>query len=634
MQIPKLLTSSCVIAALCLPQLAAQNMTTNIAIEPPKHHFYGFLTKPYQQRKIPAINLENSPRLASLIRAGNLYLTAQDVIALTLENNIDIETQRYGPLMAREDIRRASVGGNLRNPSIPIAAGPQSVSLTGINVSTTSLASGAGITSAGGITGALGALIPQTDPFLTIQASAGHYTYPESNLVLDETSYLVTGQRNLYVTYSQQFMTGAAVTLSYNSSRADANSPTNILNPVTTGSLGLSLSQNLLQGFGRSINNRYIRIANNNAKVADLQLKQQVITTVSAVLNLYWDLVAFREDVSLKQRALEAAQKLFEDNRKEVGAGAIAALEVTRSQAEIPARQQDVLLAQTNVLQQEIVLKNALSKRGAADPLLEEIHIIPLDRIAPPATEPVQPVQDLIKEALAVRPDIQQNRINLASQGLVLLGDKSALKPTLQAFANFTNNAQSGAINPLNLDYEYGAPDPFYIGGYGTFLSQIFRRSFPNYTVGFSLSMPLRNRAAQADYATDTLQMRQQQLQFEKSSNQVGADVRIALIGLQQARTRYDTAVKARQMADEALKAEQKKYEFGKSTNAAVIQVQRDVVTAESEEVQAMANYTHARIAFDQAMGRTLERNNIEMAEAESGRATRQSVLPANLPNK
>jgi outer membrane protein len=617
---------------IALISLPAAAQPSHITVIPPRSHALGFLTNRYERTTVPPVNLTNTHRLEALIRAGNLYLSARDVIALTLENNIDIETQRYGPLLALQDIRRAQVGGALRAPATPIAAGPQSVSLTGINVSSTSLASGTGVSSSGGITGLIGSLVPQTDPVLSLSAELGHYTSPQSNIVTTQTNYVVEGERFFSAGYSQEFMPGTAVNLSFRSGRYSVNTPTTLLNPLTIGSLSLTVSQNLLQGFGRATNSRYIRIAGNNAKVTDLQLKQQVITTVSAVLNLYWDLVAFNEDLHLKRLALDSAKQLFEDNKKQVDAGSIAAIEVVRAQAEIPARQQDVLVAETNLLQQEIVLKNALSRHGIEDPLLTEVHIIPLDAIQVPQIEDLPPLQQLLKQAMAQRPDLEQNRINIRSQALVLLGDKSALKPSLQAYVSFTNHAQAGVDNPLNVGYEYGAPDPFYYGGYGTFLGQIFRRNFPDYSAGFSLSIPLRNRAAQADYATDQLQMRQQQLQFEKSVNQVSVDVRNALIGLQQAHARYDAARETLKLTQETLDAEKKKYEYGKSTNAQVIQAQRDVVSAESEQVQSMANYTHARIAFDQALGITLDRNDITMAEASSGRVDRKSELPDVLP--
>jgi outer membrane protein len=620
-----------VLLALCGCAMAIAAEPANIAILPPKPRPLGFMLRPFQQRAVPPANLDNSPRLQLLIRGGNLYLTAQDVIALTLENNIDIETQRYGPLLAQQDLRRAQVGGALRNPTTAIAAGPQSVSLAGINI-TTSLASGAGVGSSGGITGLIGALVPQTDPIISLSASFGHQTTPLSNLIVDQTSYLIQNYQSYNANYSRQFMPGTALSFGFNTTHVSVNSPTTLLNPLTIGSLYLNVSQNLLQGWGVATNNRYIRIARNNLKVTDLQLRQQVTTTVAAVLNLYWDLVAFNEDVRLKKEALDAAQKLFEDNKKELAAGSVAAIEVTRAQAEIPARQQDVLIAETNVLQQEIVLKNAISRHGIQDPLLESAHIIPLDRTTVPPVEDLGSVRELIAQAMQQRPDLQQNRINIESQAMVLLGDKSALKPSLQAFASLTNHAQAGAPNPLNAGYIYGSPDPFYQGGFGTFVSQLLRRNFPDYAAGFSLTIPIRNRAAQADYATDLLQMRQQQLQLEKAGNQVAVDVRNAVIGLQQAHTRYESAVDARKLAQETLAAERKKYEFGKSTNAAVIQSQRDVVTAESEEVQSMANYTHARIALDEALGVTLERNNITMEEASAGQVERRSVLPVNLP--
>jgi outer membrane protein TolC len=602
--------------------------TSNIAVLPPQPRALGFLTRPYRQRIVPPINLANSSRLATLIRAGNLYLTVQDVVALALENNIDIETQRYGPLLFREDLRRAQVGGNLRVPSTAIAAGPQSVSLAGINVGNTSLSSGTGVSSSGGITVSFGSAIPNLDPLVSMSASLGHFTSPESNLIVDRTNYLVEGSRSFSLGYSQQFLPGTAVSASYGAARNSSNSPSNLLNPIDTGSLSASVTQNLLQGFGASVNSRYIRIAGNNVKVSDLQLKFQVITTVAAVLNLYWDLVTFNEDLRLKRQALEAAQKLYDDSKKEVAIGAKAAIEATRAQAEIPARRQDVLLAQTNILQQEIVLENALSKHGIEDPVLADVHIVPLDHIEVPPVLEIPPTKELVAQALAGRADLQQNRLNLASQALVLKGDRSELRPQLQAFATFTNHAQAGVPNPLNIGYEYGTPDPFYIGGYGTALGQLFRRNFPDYSAGISLTIALRNRAAQADYVTDQLQLRQLQLGLEKSANQVGVDVRNAVIGLQQAQVRYQTAVQTRELAEETLQAEQRKYQLGSSSNALVIQAQRDVVNAESEEVQSMANYTHARIAFEQALGVTLERNGISMADAASGMVQRQSALP------
>jgi outer membrane protein len=599
-----------------------------IRVEPAGAGFLSPIIRPYRERYVPPANLRNSGRLESLIRSGNLYLTAQDAIALAIENNIDIEIQRYGPLLGREVIRRASGGGALRNVGVGILAGPQSVSLAGINIGAVT-STGAGVSSGGGIVTQIGPTIPNLDPIVFAYASFAHNTTPLSNVLLFKTDYLINNGRVYQYGYTQQFLPGTSVQLTFTESRSSVNTPTSLLNPSISGNVDLFLTQNLLQGFGRSVNSRNIVVARNNEKVNQLQLKQQVITTVAAVLNLYWDLVSFSEDVRLKRDALAAARKLEDDNRAEARLGAVAQIDVTRAEAEVQAREQDLAISQTNLLQQEIVLKNALSRHGVEDPSIEEVHVVPLDRIEVPATQPVRSVKELVTQAIATRPDLEQTRIDIRSSMTMLAGSRNALRPTLNAFAEFTNHGLSGSPNPLNLDpAANGSPDPYYIGGYGNFLREIFRRNFPDYSIGIQLNIPLRNRVAQADYATDLLTLRQNRLQLQRGINQVGVDVRNAEIGLEQAHSRYLAAVRARELAQQAEHAEEMNYQYGKSTVFQVIQAQRDVVTAETEEVQSMANYTHARIAFDQATGTTLDTNHIEMAEAIAGKVKRSSMLP------
>jgi outer membrane protein TolC len=416
--------------------------------------------------------------------------------------------------------------------------------------------------------------------------------------------------------------------LTYSTYRSKLNSPTTLLNPYTQGSLDLYIQQPLLQGFSRAVNNRNIRVARNNMKVTDLQFKRQVIVTVSAILNLYWDLVSFREDLRIKEQAVATAQKLSDDNRAQVKLGSMAAIEVTRAAAELSNAKQDLLITQTNVLQQETVLKNALSRNGISSAWFDEIHIVTLDKIVVPEREDLKPTNDLIQDALSSRPEIEQTRINLESSRVNLLGTKNALLPSLSTFVELTNNALSGSANALNVGNIYGVPDPYVVGGYGNLLTQIFRRNFPNYSVGFSLNIPFRNRAAQGDYVADQLQLRQSELQLQKSISQVRVDVKNAVIALNQARARYETAVATSKLAQETLEAERNRFRFGESTISQVVQAQRDVTLDQSLEVQAMANYTHAQIAFDEAVGRTLDVNHIQIDEAVTGQVARTSSIP------
>jgi len=599
-------------AALALQTASAQ---TAARIDPATGGL-GWFTRPYQARNIPPINLANTSRLDSLIRAGNLYVSAQDVVALALENNIDVEVQRYAPLLAREVLRRAEGGGLLRNPGQGVAAGPVSVSLTGVAVNT----NGAPAATTSGVSSSvltqLGPNIASFDPTITGVAQFQHTTSPQSNTVLVGTTEFVDSVRTFQLSYSQSFHWGMNAQMTYYSTRQSVNSNSFNLNPYTTGDLDLTITQNLLNGFGSPVNTRNIRVQKNNLKVTDLQFKQQVITTVSAVLNLYWDLVSFTDDVKAHEQEVATAQQLLDNNQKQVEIGTLAAIEVTRARSQLYAAKQDLLISQTNVLQQETILKNALSRAGVATSDLADVHVVPLDQIVIPEKDDLPPADQLVAEALKSRPEIEQARINIASKNINLVGIRNSLKPTLQAFAELTNNGLTGAITPAG---QAQGGVPYLTGGYGNLLAEIFRRNYPNYSAGISLNIPLRNRAAQSDYATSEIEIRQDQLNLQKQTNQVRVDVQNAVIGLQQARARYEAAVQGRLLSQETFDGDKKKYDLGAATPYQVVQDQRDLASAQSSEAQAMANYTHARIQFDQAMGRTLEVNHISLDDAMAG---------------
>lgn len=612
-------------AALAFPQ-------EPLRVEPAEAGWLGWLTRPYQARNIAPARLTNSPRLNALIRAGTLYLTAQDVVALAIENNIDVEIQRYTPLLAQEVLRRAEAGGFLRSVGLPVQTGPQSVSLQGVSVNTgggVAGSSGTGITSGGGIVTQLGPAIPSFDPVISGFANFQHATTPQSNTVLTGTTALIQNSRSFQASYAQNWSFGLSGQLSYSSNRIKVNSQFFNLNPFTNGSLDLQVTQNLLQGFGRAVNERNIRVQRNNIKVSELQFEAQLQNTVSSTLNLYWDFVAFGEDVRARQQAVNTAEQLLSDNRKRVELGSLAEIEITRAEAQVYATRQDLTIAQTNLLQQETILKNAITRSGLADAGLANVRIIALDKIAVPADVAIRPIEDLVTEAAGNRIDVRQARINLESNELNLVGIRNSLKPGLQLFAQLTNNGLTGELTPLGANI----PGVDYLaGGYGNLLAQIFRRNYPNYSAGFSLNIPLRNRAAQADYAISLLELRQNELSIRRSVNQIRVDVQNAVVGLEQAKARYDAAVQSRVLSEQTLAADQRKLELGASTPFQVIQDQRDLATALSSEIQAGANFTHARIAYDDALGRTLEVNNVVVTDALKGRVATVSTLPASLP--
>jgi outer membrane protein len=612
------LASTLLVVAMTVNSASAQS---SIRIDGPSSYPGSWFTRPYRARTVPPINMANTSRLDTLIRAGNLYLSAQDVVALVLENNIDIEVQRYGPLLAREVLRRAEGGGLLRSVGQGVASGPSSVSLAGVSINTT----GAPAVTGGGVNSSvltqLGPSIPSFDPSFTAFANFAHTTTPQSNTVLSGTQALIFDTRSFQASYSQNTHFGLTGTLSYSSQYQRVNSTFFSLNPYTSANVDLTVTQNLLNGFGRAVNERNIRVQKNNVKVTDLQFKQQVITTVTAALNVYWDLVSFTQDLKARQEEVATAQQLFENNQKQVQIGTLAEIEVTRAQSQLYTAKQDLLISQTNLLQQETILKNVLSRAGVATSELANTHIVPLDRIEIPAKDQLRPTDELVSQALNNRIEIETDKINIESNKTNLVGIKNSLRPTLQAFAELTNNGLSGDATAFAM---LTGGVPVFAGGYGSALAQIFRRNYPNYSAGFSLNIPLRNRAAQSDYVTSVIELRQNELALQKQINQVRVDVQNAVIGIQQARARYEAAVQARALSQQTFDGDKRKYELGASTAYQVVQDQRDLASAQSSEVEAMANYSHARIALDQALGITLEVNHISLDEAMSGKVVKK----------
>jgi outer membrane protein TolC len=593
------------------------------------------LTNKYRPRTVGPINLSNSSRLESLLRAGRIYLSLRDAIALALENNLDIELQRYGPRIAETDLLRAQAGGVVRGVPTSIQNGPASAAsnLQGGGGGGNPVSGGA--SNAGGGAGAAtvlfsGTQVPSLDEVAFVNYTWGHRTQAQANSFSSGIPTIVLNNSQLNSGIQKQWLTGTSVTLGYFQTKQASNVVRAEINPVTSGNMSLQFSQPLLQGFSYAVNSRNIRIAKNNVKVSDLVFQQQVIATVANVVNLYSDLVSFNEDVKVRTQALALAVKLYSDNKKQVEIGTLAPIEIVRAEAEVARSQQELTQAETQVLQQETILKNFLSKIGVMSPSLGEARIVPTDKLEIPDVEAVQPIQDLVSQAIERRPELAQARLQIENSKISLEGSKNLLLPSLNLVGTAQNNGLAGSVNdlPLPVDPQTGLissrpANPAFIGNLGSVWSQILSRNYPDYSVGFQLSIPLRNRAAQADVVRDQLSLRQAELRQRQELNQIRVDVQNALIGLQQSRAQYQAAQKSRLLQEQTLDAEQKKNALGASTIFFVIQAQRDLAQAQAVEVTALSSYNRARVSLNRATGQILEMHGVSIDEAVKGQVAR-----------
>jgi outer membrane protein len=622
-----------VAVALCYTYSFSFVLAQQTAIEPIRPSA-PIVLRPYKAPQVPPIRLANSGRLRDLVRAGTLYLTVQDAIALTLENNLDIEVARYSPILAEWRLERAQAGGAL--PGVPNTASQANSVASGQGVAGSQAA--AGVTAGGGNANAnatgnatisqVGPVTQNLDPSVQESTIFGHKTTPQPNIVQSITPVLISNTRVYNATLQEGFITGGSVSVNYNNHYLNENSPTDVLNPSSSASLSVSFQHNLLRGFGIAVNSRTITVSKINLKTSDLNFKTQVIATVVQVLNTYYGLVAAYEDVKAKRTALEAAQAFLADNQKRVEFGDLAPLEVTRAESQVAGTLRDLLVSQTNIQQQEVQLKNLLSRTGSADPVLAVVHIMPVDTIVVPAKDDLPPLPELVQKALANRSDLAAEKAGVTAAEVSAIGTRNGLLPSLQVFGAESHAGLAGTPRTFAEGLRGQPADPYFVGGVSTALAQIFRRNFPTERIGAFMVAPIGNNQAQADYGIDQLQLRQTQLTTQRDLNQAGVDVANAVVALQQARVRYDAAVKNRFLEQELHNAEQKKYSLGASTPYNVIQQQRDLVAAQSTEISALVAYSTARVALDQALGATLEVNHVTIAEARAGRVPSPPAVP------
>jgi outer membrane protein len=596
------------------------------------------LIAPYKPIAIPDPGLINSVRIDQLIHEGKLELNLQDAVDLALENNMDIVVARYNIWFADTDLLRTaggSVGRGTAGASIPFSQ----ANIPGLSFDPQ-------------ITGTYSIdsrVVAVNNPFTSGTGAAGIFA-------------LSAHTSTFNTQYAQGFSPGTSMFVSWNNTRSSSTSPSVFFNPAVESSINIGFQQQLLNGFGKSINKRQIYIAKNNRKIADLAFTQQAITTVTNTINAYWELVYARENVNVQQQAVTVSEKLYNDNKKQLEIGTMAPLDVTRAESELATNHQNLIVAQTAQLQQQQSLKNLISK-DPLSPNFVRVEIIPTDKpVTPTGVEPGS-FEEAVGEAFQKRPDLQEQIYNLKNADIEVKATRNALLPLATLTAQYGSTGLSGnttitgapvtsagapIVNGAGLpvtvtDPNTGLPIQIFepavttpvVGasnkGFGDEMGQIFHNNFPAYTVQMNVTVPIRNRVAQADYQRAALTQRQMQAQIQQLKNAAILDVQNTYVALVQDRARVEAASKARDLQQQTFDAESKKYQLGASTVYQVILTQRDLITARGTELRALSDLAEAKANFERALGRTLEVNRVTIADSKGGETERDTLIPGTL---
>jgi outer membrane protein TolC len=546
--------------------------------------FINNLTRKYRSQSVAPIDLSNSGRMDQLIRAGNLYLSLNDAIALSLENNIGIELQRYQFELTDVAYQSslAGQGGNF-------------------------------------------------DPTFSInQFNFNHTVSPVTNNVgSGAVTVNETDSFNRSFQLAQTFKTGGNATFGFTTGRSTTNNQNANFVPNLSGNLSLNMTQPLLRGFGVGLNTVNITVAKNNRRAADYTFRTQINTQINQVVGAYWNLVSATRNVDVARQALELSQRLLEQNKQQIEIGTMAPIDIKQTEAQVANGEQNLITAENAVATQEITLKNLISRNGLASASIASVHIIPTSRVEVPSIEPVQPIQDLVEAAIRNRPELEQARINLENTETNLKTTRNALLPQLNVTGGVSNPASGGVLNPLPNVNAAGQIVPRSValdrtGGFSNTLFQLFALPTVNYNLGFTFTINLRNRSQQAAYATASLNQRTQELQLQQQMNQIRADVNTAQINITNARARLNAAERGLAAQEAVVDGTQRKYQLGTSTLFEVIQQQNSLATSRQNVVTAQVAYATAKLSLDLATGNLMERYNVVFEEAKDGALSRR----------
>jgi outer membrane protein len=508
---------------------------------------------------LPSIPTNSEQELAARIQNGMLPLTVNDVIQLMLENNLDISVSRLNPLSAQYLIET---------------------------------------------------FFRPFEPTLRFQTTIGRNTQPATSQLTGAPSLSVlTGSYS--VGYLQTLPTGTDLTVDFSLNRSSSNSVFNTFNPSWVSNIRYTFSQHLLRDYGRSINERQIRVAQNNQKISEAQFELQLVDLVTQAQRTYWDLVFTGEDVKVKQRSMDLAQKTLSDNQIQVQIGTLAPIDLVQAESEVANRKEQMVVSTYTQAQTGDLVKKLITSQQ--DPGLVLATLSPSQGARRPGLMDVPPVAEAIRIALENRPEMRQLQLNLQNKGIDIEFTKNQLLPSVDVIATYNQNGVGGRET---LRDGFGPSAPIISvanGGLGNAFSQLFGYNYTGYSAGVSVLIPLRNKGARGDNAVAVTEKRLAENRLTAQSQQIALEVRNAITQVEMNKARIETAQTARELAERRLEAEQKKFDLGASTIRFVLEEQRNVAQAQTNEIAALVNYAKALVDADRAMGMTLKKNNIEI---------------------
>ena len=519
----------------------------------------GFLRRYDPSRGAATVATNSTSTLGQLLQTGIVPITLNDVVNMMIEKNLDIRSSRLSP---RSSYFQSLIFYRALQPSIRFG----------------------------------GTITRNTN---------------QSNNQLNGVGQPFTSQLrgNYSVGFSQLLETGTILGVDVTMNRLSSTSNLSTFNPSYTGQIVYSIDQHLLRDRGRPITMRQILIGQNNEKISEIQFETQITNLLAQAQKTYWDLVFAGEDLKVKQRSLDLAQRTLDENQMKVEIGTLAPIDVVQTRSEVASRREQLVVSTYNVTTAEDQIKKLTS--GDKDPSMFLLRLQASESPRRPDGIQVPALEEAIRIAVENRPEMRQALLDMKNKDIDVNYTKNQKLPIFDVTASYNQNGVGGRL--LERSGIGSSATKVIPGGITDSFRRLFGYNYTGYQVGFSFVLPLGNKAAEADYSRALNERQLAQSRYDATAQGIALEVRNAITQVEMNRARIETAQITRELAFQRMEAEQTKFTLGTSTLRFVLEEQRNVAQAETNELQSLVNFTKSLVDLDRSMGMTLRKNNIEI---------------------
>ncbi|MBI2688838.1 MAG: TolC family protein [Acidobacteria bacterium] len=503
---------------------------------------------------MPKVDVRGVSKFEDFVIDGKLELSLRNYLQLVLANNVDIDVQRLNVEITRNSITRAYA------PFDPFFLG--SFNSTRTKSQTTSSLEGA----------------------------------TTLNQLVQPMNF----------SYTQTLDSGLQYTAGFNANKTSTNNSFNFFNPALNAQMSGSFVMPLLRNRGREVNRLPIVIARSQLKISKENFLNALLTLISNSENAYWDLLGGRETLRVQEKALELSAEALKRSKKELELGAISPLDIYQPEANYATAEIQVTQARYRLQQFEDALRRQMG--ADLDPKFRNMPIVLTESPLPPADDKEMDREAYVSKALRMRPDIHAIEENVAQDDLSLRQATNALRPDLSLRGSYTSTGRGG-------DFYTRANNNLTVvrGGFPDALDQVFGFNFPIYQFGLNLRLPIRDRAAAANYADAVISKRQDTLMRRSLQQTVRQQVLNAVSQVESSKASVKLAAVARDLAQKQLDAEQKKYDLGTSVIFFVLDAQTRLVNAEAQLVNNIIQFRRNLITVLRVSGDLLEDRGIQV---------------------